>query len=81
MAIHREEHGPYLIEASAFQLPGENKWQPRLTMTRLHCAKTLSRSQTFPGLTPLFDSAKGATHYAIDLGKRMADEESPKLRV
>ncbi len=35
MPIHREERGRYLIEASAFPMPGGNKWQPRLTMTRL----------------------------------------------
>ena len=81
MPTHREEHGQYLIEAGAFLLPGENKWQPRLTMTRLQCEKKLPRSQAFPGLTAIFATAKGATRYATDLGRRMVDEESPRLTV
>ena len=28
MSVHREERGLYLIEASAFQMPGGNMWQP-----------------------------------------------------
>jgi hypothetical protein len=81
MATHREERGPYLIEAGAFLLPGGNKWQPRLTMTRMACATTLSKSQAFPGLTPLFETSKGAVRYATDLGRNMADEESPRLTI
>ena len=82
MSTHREERGQYLIEAGAYLLPGENnKWQPRLTMTRLPCEKKLSKSQAFPGLTPIFASAKGATRYATDLGRRMVDEESSRLTV
>ena len=81
MPTHREERGQYLIEAGAYLLPGENKWQPRLTMTRLPCAKKLSKSQAFPGLTPIFATAKGATRYATDLGRRMVDEESSRLTV
>lgn len=81
MPTHREEHGPYLIEAGAYLLPGENKWQPRLTMTRLPCEKKLSKSQAFPGLTPIFATAKGATRFATDLGRKMVDEESPRLTV
>ncbi len=85
MPTHREEHGQYLIEAGAFLLPGENpgenKWQPRLTMTRLPREKKLPKSQAFPGLTAIFATAKGATRYATDLGRRMVDEESPRLTV
>jgi hypothetical protein len=81
MSIHREERGQYLIEASAFHLPGGNQWQPRLTMTRLRDERALPRSQSFPGLSPLFETAKGAIRYATDLGRRMADEGSPRLRV
>ena len=40
--MHREERGRYLIEASAFHLPAGDKWQPRLTMTRLAFANALS---------------------------------------
>ncbi len=81
MSMHREERGPYLIEASAHLLAGENKWQPRLTMTRLPCANKLPKSQAFHGLTPIFATAKGAIQYAADLGRRMVDERSPRLTV
>jgi hypothetical protein len=81
MSVHREERGPYLIEASAFQMPGGNMWQPRLTMTRLRSPRELSKSQSFPGLTPLFGTAKDATCYATDLGRTMADQGSPRLRI
>jgi hypothetical protein len=81
MAIHREARGQYLIEAGAFHLPGGNKWQPRLTMTRLHCTSGLPKSQAFPGLTPLFDTAKGATRFAADLGRNMADQGSARLTI
>ena len=79
--MHRKERGEYLIEASAFHLADGNKWQPRLTMTRMACANALSKSQSFPGLTPLFETARGAVRYAADLGRSMADEGSPRLRV
>src|SRR5437899_12182633 len=81
MPMHREERGEYLIEASAFHLGDGNKWQPRLTMTRLACANALSKSQSFPGLTPLFETAKGAVRYAADLGGTMEHEGSLRVRV
>ena len=81
MASHREERGQYLIEAGAFHLPGGSKWQPRLTMTRMRCSSGLSKSQSFPGLTPLFDTAKGATRFATDLGRSLADQESARLTI
>jgi hypothetical protein len=81
MSMHREERGRYLIEASACRLTGGDKWQPRLTMTRVACANGLSKSQSFPGLKPLFETAKGAIRYATDLGRSMADEGSPRLKV
>lgn len=81
MANHREERGLYLIEAGAFHLQQAGKWQPRLTMTRLRSRTGLSKSQAFPGLTPLFDTAKGATRFAADLGRSMADLGSPRLTV
>ena len=40
-----------------------------------------NRQQAFPGLTPLFETARGATRYATDLGRSMADEDSPRLTV
>jgi hypothetical protein len=80
-AGHREKRGEYLIEASAFHMPGGNKWQPRLTMTRVGCGSLLSKSQSFPGLMPLFETAKGAVRYAADLGRRMVDEQSQRLTV
>jgi len=73
MSMHREERGRYLIERARFASPTEQV-QPRLTMTRLACANALSKSQSFPGLTPLFETAKGAVRYATDLGRSMADE-------
>lgn len=79
--VHREECGQYLIEASAAQLPDRNNWQPRLTMTRLPSGKALSKAQSFPGLRPVFATAKGATRYAADLGRHLIDEASPRLRV
>jgi hypothetical protein len=81
MANYREERGQYLIEAGAYRLPGGNKWQPRLTMTRLRCSTGLSKSQSFPGLTPVFDTARGATRFAPDLGRSMADQGSARLTV
>jgi len=81
MGTHREERGPYLIEASACLLPGGNTWQPRLTVTRLPGEKKLSKSQSFPGLSPIFPTAKGATRFAADLGRQMIDEESPRLSI
>ncbi|MGC2519140.1 MAG: hypothetical protein WA373_08550 [Burkholderiales bacterium] len=81
MPTYREAHGQYLIEAGAFNLSDGNKWQPRLTMTRLACANALSKSQAFPGLTPLFETAKGAIRYATELGRSMADEQSPRLTI
>lgn len=81
MPVHREERGQYLIEASAAQLPDVSKWQPRLMLTRLPCGKALSKVQSFPGLTPEFATAKGATRYATDLGRRLVDEASPRLKV
>jgi hypothetical protein len=80
MPTYREQRGEYLIEASAFQLPGD-RWQPRLTMTRVARGGELARSQSFPGLTPEFDTAKGAARYAADLGRRLAEERSSRLRV
>jgi len=81
MPTHREERGQYLIEASAFHLPGGTQWQPRLTMTRLPFEKVLSKSQAFPGLTPVFETARGAMRYATELGRSMADQGSPRLIV
>ena len=81
MPVHREECGPYLIEASAVQLPDRTNWQPRLTMTRLPSGKALSKVQSFPGLRPVFATAKGATRYAADLGRQLVDAASPRLRV
>jgi hypothetical protein len=80
-ASHRETRGQYLIEASACRIPGESKWQPRLIMTRQGCGNLLSKSQSFPGLAPLFETAKGAVGYATELGRRMIDEQSPRLTV
>ena len=81
MANYREERGQYLIEVGAYHLHGGSKWQPRLTMTRLRCSTGLTKSQSFPGLTPLFDTAKGATRFATDLGRSMADQGSARLTV
>ncbi len=81
MANYREERGQYLIEAGAYHLPGGSKWQPRLTMTRLRCRTGLTKSQSLPGLTPLFDTAKGATRFATDLGRSMADQGAASLTV
>jgi hypothetical protein len=81
MPTQREARGQYLIEASAYHLPGGNKWQPRLTLTRLPGETSLPKSQSFPGLTAMFETAKGATLYAMSLGRSMIDESSPRLRV
>ena len=81
MTMHREARGQYLIEASAYHLPGGNKWQPRLTLTRLPGETQLPKSQSFPGLTTVFETAKGATLYAMSLGRSMIDEASPRLKV
>jgi hypothetical protein len=78
--MRREQCGSYVISASASRLPGL-KWQPRLTVTRLADGRTLAKSQAFPGLSPLFDTSKAATQYALDLGKQLAREQSPRLTV
>ncbi|OFZ72205.1 MAG: hypothetical protein A2W04_06655 [Betaproteobacteria bacterium RBG_16_64_9] len=81
MPVYRETRGDYLIEASAAHLEVGGKWQPRLTMTRQSSAAMLPKSQSFPGLTPLFETAKGAARYAADLGRTMADHGSPRLKI
>lgn len=81
MPVQREQRGQYLIEASAFHLPGGGKWQPRLTMTRLPNGKIPSKSQAFPGLSPVFETARAATRYAADLGRQLVDQSSSRLRV
>jgi hypothetical protein len=52
-----------------------------LTVTRLANGRTLAKSQAFPGLAPLFDTSKAATQYALDLGRQLAREQSPRLTV
>jgi hypothetical protein len=81
MPVYRETRGEYMIEASAAHLELGNKWQPRLTMTRQSAARDLPKSQSFPGLTPLFETAKGAARYAADLGRSMVDHGSPRLKI
>jgi hypothetical protein len=81
MPVYRETRGEYMIEASAAHLELGNKWQPRLTMTRQSAERSLPKSQSFPGLTPLFETAKGAARYAADLGRSMVDHGSPRLKV
>jgi len=78
--MRREKCGPYMISASACRLP-DHKWQPRLTITKLANPETLSKSQAFPGLSPVFDTAKEATQYALALGRELAREQSSRLRV
>jgi hypothetical protein len=73
------EHG-YLIEATAVQLPGK-LWQPRLTITRLVPSGAPGKCQSFPGLTPAFDTAKRAALFAADLGRKLAEEHSSRLKV
>ncbi|MEW6688534.1 MAG: hypothetical protein AB1452_05500 [Pseudomonadota bacterium] len=80
MTTYREQRGEYLIEASAFRLPS-SRWQPRLTMTRLAHPGVLAKCQSFPGLTPDFETAKGAARFAADLGLRLAEERSSRLRI
>jgi hypothetical protein len=81
MPVYRETRGQYLIEASAAHLKIGDKWQPRLTLTRQAEAAALSKSQSFPGLTPLFETAKAAARYAVELGRSMVDDESPRLKI
>ena len=78
--MRREQCGSYVITASACRL-ADRGWQPRLTITRLASAHVLPKSQAFPGLSPLFGSSKAATQYALDLGRRLALENSPRLTV
>ena len=80
MAMYRVQFGGYLIEATAFHLPGD-LWQPRLTMTRVPGPGVLGKSQAFPGLGPAFQTAKEAARFAADLGRRLVDERSARLKV
>ena len=50
-------------------------------MIRLATGNALPRSQAFPGLSPAFETAKGATQYALDLGRQMAEQHSSRLTV
>lgn len=81
MPVYREIRGQYTIEATAAHVDVGNKWQPRLTMTRQPAADALPKSQSFPGLTPLFETAKGAARYAADMGREMVDNGSPRLKI
>jgi hypothetical protein len=81
MAAHSERRGRYLIEASAYRLSPEGKYQPRLVMTRLETADQLPKSQSFPGLSPLFETAGAAVRFATNLGRHLIDEKSPRLRI
>lgn len=81
MPVRREARGEYLIEASAFHLPVGDKWQPRLTMTRLNAGNKHGKMQSFPGLKPEFDTAKAAVSYALALGRQMAEQGSSRLTV
>jgi hypothetical protein len=81
MPTYRESHSGYLIEATAASLPGGNLWQPRLTMTRMVEGGGHGKSQCFPGLTPEFDTAKGAARFAATLGHQLAEERSARLTV
>lgn len=76
----REQCGSYEIAASACRLPGL-KWQPRLTITRLASPRTLSKSQSFPGLSPAFDTSRAATQYALELGRQLTRERSSRLTI
>ena len=80
LTLRHDKRGKYLIEASASRLPG-NKWQPRLTMTRIAEGSSLQKCQAFPGLSPAFNTSAGATQYALDLGCAMAEHGSPRLTV
>ena len=80
-AINREKHGNYLIEATAFRLPAGNRWQPRLTLTRVLPTDALPKMQSFPGLSPEFATARGAARFAMDLGRQMIDQNSSRLRI
>jgi len=79
--ISREKRGVYLIEASAFQLPGGNRWQPRLTLTRILPKNCLPKMQSFPGLSPDFDTAQGARRFGMDLGRELIDRASSRIRI
>ena len=78
--MRREQCGAYIITASACRLP-DLQWQPRLTITRLANPLVLSKSQAFPGLSPLFETSKAATQYALDLGRELTLARSSRIRV
>ena len=78
--MYREQCCGYLIDVTAVKLQ-ENLWQPRLTMTRLLHDGTAGKSQSFPGLTPEFNTAKAATRFAAHLGRQLADEHSSRLKI
>jgi hypothetical protein len=80
MPTFRESHSGYLIQATAARLPGK-LWQPRLMMTRMVEGAAYGKSQSFPGLTPEFDTAKGAARFAATLGHQLAEEHSSRLTI
>lgn len=50
-------------------------------MTRLVDGGAHGKAQCFPGLTPEFDTAKGAAKFAASLGHQLAEERSSRLRI
>lgn len=78
---HCEQRGGYVIEATARSLPGGAGWLPQLRLTRLTEPGLLEHSQNFHSFKPLFESAKAAISYAVEVGRSLVDEDSSLLEV
>jgi len=65
--------------SDAFICRAETNGKPRLTNDAPALRAVASKSQSFPGPDAAFGTARGAAQYAADLGRTMADEDSPRL--
>ncbi len=78
MTPNREARGPCLIEAGALDLQDGSHWQPWLRLAPLPEADFRIAAQAFHDLKPVFGSEGAAIRYAIELGRRLADEHAAR---
>lgn len=73
---HREERGPYMIEAGAQDLGSGSHWKPWLKLALLRRPDGVFASRTFDGLKPVFATQEAALRYATELARGLVDEGS-----
>jgi len=72
--LYREQRGPYLVEAGAADLDRGKHWQPWVKLALPRRADGAPASRSFDRLKPVFGTRAAALRYAIELGRRLADE-------